>query len=483
MFVITLLVAGGADAMIDEAIPKCAKPGFDMGMKSGGALGGIGAAAYSTLLSTCPTLIPHLSTAAAATAAASAPAAAATVSMPGLILGGPLAPVAAMVTAGMIGGAMIGGAAGSMISCREIGVQNDSHVIVQYKKMQHPQGFVVETSDDGRYRPQMGYNHHVHPRPDDSFDYNIDMVSEPDPEPMMDLLRMKRMMQLMHMGMPNMMPMPPYRGLYPPWMTNMYYPSVYYQQPQHLPGQMMSSHGSPGHLHASSGTHSELTDDLPGLLSEDYDHKVTHHMEEGFVPIPNPVKQNETTTTTSAAADVALSVDTKRMRLPIMLTPSANRLNSKRWFPQQDTSWPSYRGDTMSMHFRSSPDFSSTRPDLNLYSLPPLMELHSLGRKMNKKMLRSYPYSAMTGSRNKRARSNQDTFNRIRTFLAGTEDSVKGQFTPLYRMSYNSYGSRRLDTGTDRTLSVSSQRSSTGDDDQGTSKGFRASVRDPTVIP
>jgi hypothetical protein len=96
----------------------------------------------------------------------------------GLILGGPLAPVAAMVTAGMLGGAMVGGAAGSLISCREVGVKNDSHLLIQYKEMRHPDGFMVEMSKDGRYRPTRGYNHHVHPSPhmDFDYDYNYDYV-------------------------------------------------------------------------------------------------------------------------------------------------------------------------------------------------------------------------------------------------------------------------------------------------------------------
>ena len=132
--------------MFDKAIPDCAKPGFDMGMKSGGALGGLGAAAYTGLMTTCPSLIPHLSAAAAAAGGAGAAAAGGTaaaaagmstagmgaaVSMPGLMMAGPMAPLAAMVTAGMLGGAMVGGATGSMISCREVGVQNDTHFMSQ----------------------------------------------------------------------------------------------------------------------------------------------------------------------------------------------------------------------------------------------------------------------------------------------------------------------------------------------------------------
>ena len=157
-------------AMMDKALPQCAKPGFDMGMKSGTAVGGLGAAMYSALMSTCPHLVPHM--AAAGAAATTGAAAATTVSMPGLMLGGPLAPVAAMVAAGMVGGAMIGGTAGSLISCREVGVQNDTHYMVQYKQVMHPDGFAFEMSNDGRYRPQRFYNHHVHPRPHMNFDYD-----------------------------------------------------------------------------------------------------------------------------------------------------------------------------------------------------------------------------------------------------------------------------------------------------------------------
>lgn len=82
-------------------------------------------------MSTCPGLLPHMVTTGAS------------VSLPGLMLGGPLAPLAAMVTAGMIGGAMIGGTAGGMISCREVGVQNDTHYMVQFKQVMHPDGFQV----------------------------------------------------------------------------------------------------------------------------------------------------------------------------------------------------------------------------------------------------------------------------------------------------------------------------------------------------
>jgi hypothetical protein len=78
----TLWLALPSQGMIDQALPKCAKPGLDMGVKSGGALGGIGAAAYTTLMSTCPTLVPHITAAAGAAGAASG-SMAATVSMPG----------------------------------------------------------------------------------------------------------------------------------------------------------------------------------------------------------------------------------------------------------------------------------------------------------------------------------------------------------------------------------------------------------------
>ena len=64
--------------------------------------------------------------------------------MPGLMIGGPLAPMAAMLAAGVVGGAVLGGATGSIISCREIGVQNDSHYMVTYKSLKHPEGFHIE---------------------------------------------------------------------------------------------------------------------------------------------------------------------------------------------------------------------------------------------------------------------------------------------------------------------------------------------------
>ena len=62
----------------------------------------------------------------------------------GLIIGGPLAPLAATLTAGVLGGALLGGTAGSLISCREIGVQNETHFMMnEFRKVYHPEGFVV----------------------------------------------------------------------------------------------------------------------------------------------------------------------------------------------------------------------------------------------------------------------------------------------------------------------------------------------------
>ena len=64
----------------------------------------------------------------------------------GLIIGGPLAPLAATLTAGVLGGALLGGTAGSLISCREIGVQNETHFMMnEFRKVYHPEGYVVGT--------------------------------------------------------------------------------------------------------------------------------------------------------------------------------------------------------------------------------------------------------------------------------------------------------------------------------------------------
>ena len=44
----------------------------------------------------------------------------------------------------MLGGALLGGTAGSLISCREIGVQNETHFMMnEFRKVYHPEGFVV----------------------------------------------------------------------------------------------------------------------------------------------------------------------------------------------------------------------------------------------------------------------------------------------------------------------------------------------------
>ncbi len=48
--------------------------------------------------------------------------------------------------------------------------QNDTHFMVQYKEVAHPDGWMLEVAKDGRYRPVRGYNHHVHPRPHLAFD-------------------------------------------------------------------------------------------------------------------------------------------------------------------------------------------------------------------------------------------------------------------------------------------------------------------------
>ncbi len=70
----------------------------------------------------------------------------ASIAMPGLVIGGPLAPLAAMLTAGVLGGALLGGTAGSLISCREIGVQNETHFMMsEFRKIHHPEGFLVST--------------------------------------------------------------------------------------------------------------------------------------------------------------------------------------------------------------------------------------------------------------------------------------------------------------------------------------------------
>ena len=75
------------------------------------------------------------------------------------MIGGPLAPLAAMLAAGVVGGAVLGGATGSIISCREIGVQNDSHYMTNtamaaqmFKAMQHPDGWMVEVDKEGMGR-------------------------------------------------------------------------------------------------------------------------------------------------------------------------------------------------------------------------------------------------------------------------------------------------------------------------------------------
>ena len=47
----------------------------------------------------------------------------------------------------MLGGALLGGTAGSLISCREIGVQNETHFMMnEFRKVYHPEGFVVGAS-------------------------------------------------------------------------------------------------------------------------------------------------------------------------------------------------------------------------------------------------------------------------------------------------------------------------------------------------
>lgn len=58
-------------------------------------------------------------------------------------------------------------------SCREIGVQNETHYLIQYRRTRHPDGYHVDVDSrgSGRYRPQHGYNHRVHPRPHPTFDY------------------------------------------------------------------------------------------------------------------------------------------------------------------------------------------------------------------------------------------------------------------------------------------------------------------------
>ena len=73
-------------------------------------------------MTTCPGMLPAVVSSGAG------------VALPGLMIGGPLAPLAAMLASGVIGGAMLGSAAGSVISCREIGMQSDSHYLVKYKE-------------------------------------------------------------------------------------------------------------------------------------------------------------------------------------------------------------------------------------------------------------------------------------------------------------------------------------------------------------
>lgn len=138
-----------------------------MGFKSGGALGGIGAAAYSGLMSTCPGMLPAVV------------GSGASIAMPGLMIGGPLAPIAAMLATGVVGGAMLGGATGSVISCREVGVQNETHYMLHYKpEQQQPyhMGYNFEIAKDGRYRPMHRYNHHVHPLPNSGYNHFDDYI-------------------------------------------------------------------------------------------------------------------------------------------------------------------------------------------------------------------------------------------------------------------------------------------------------------------
>jgi hypothetical protein len=174
---VLVLLTRPTHAIIDHIMPACAKPGMHLGATSGGALGGFGAAAYTGLLSTCPGLLPHLTMASAAT-----------VTMPGLMIGGPLAPLAAMLAAGVLGGALIGGTAGSLISCREIGVQNDSHFMVQFKKSRMPDGsdgFDLELEDEAGhgYKLRQGFNHRVHPRPGPEPDHEmLDPIGVRSPE-------------------------------------------------------------------------------------------------------------------------------------------------------------------------------------------------------------------------------------------------------------------------------------------------------------
>ena len=163
-----LLFPSPSDAIIDAALPPCAKPGFHLGLKSGAALGGIGSSVYTGLMATCPGMLPSIT------------GAATTVALPGLMLAGPLAPLATMLTAGVLGGAVLGGTAGSIISCREVGAQNETHYMIQ---VQHPDGYMLEVDKggSGKYRPLFGYNHHVHPRPHVQFDYSMVPAMHPPP--------------------------------------------------------------------------------------------------------------------------------------------------------------------------------------------------------------------------------------------------------------------------------------------------------------
>ncbi|CAB4061527.1 unnamed protein product [Lepeophtheirus salmonis] len=116
-FLISLLILHDSFAIIQHVLPVCARPGLDLGVKSGSLLGSFGAAAYTGAISSCPTLIPHLTMVGGSGV------------LPAL-LSGPFAPVATIITAGLVGGAL-GGTAGSLISCREVGLQNGTHALIQ----------------------------------------------------------------------------------------------------------------------------------------------------------------------------------------------------------------------------------------------------------------------------------------------------------------------------------------------------------------
>ncbi len=433
--ILLLLLPYSAMSMMDHAIPECAKPGFDMGMKSGGALGGFGAAAYTGLMTTCPSLIPHITaaTAAASTAAGAAatmPAAAAagTVAMPGLMMAGPMAPVAAMVAAGMLGGAMVGGAAGSLISCREVGVQNSSHYMIEYKPVEHPDGFMLDLAKDGRYRPLPAYNHHVHPRPHTIFDYEEDigndlMMMEPDPYDLTyDRYRFYRRRRRQRQKRPH-------------------YPLYGYRYPQRRPRY---------HRQPVLGNFSPQLPQLPQLPpSPLYYPKVklnktmagddsTGDSFDGFVPINNPAIQpptaeegENTTNTYGNSLDEMLNhMYEREILMALMRQPYYKGMRNPYFLPPPVEQLRPHTRDVMSMGIPprqlEPPPLPPPPPPSLLAALPPLTEMTAnldLRRRRGRGLLASVtpfrPSRPLTAS--------GGNWGNIPTFLAGTEESDGGR--------------------------------------------------------